>query len=163
MFPRRDSGRHRVGRSFAVLGIGVGLALGLAAAPASAGEPPVLKVARHKSGPYSDNIGFNLGAGQSKDYFLKARAVPGTGPQAGNLRQPFKTLVKTKYFKGDQNITQEVASVDGFDFILKDKAKRFRGVVKDTELSSAECFIVQLEGSSGNDGVTVAVNGGLCS
>jgi hypothetical protein len=141
------------------LGLGVAIAVGLTAAPASAGEPPVLKVAKNQSGPYQGTIKINVGPDQSKDFFIKARHASVLDPEKASFEQPDKSIYKTKYFKGDENITDAVLSDDGFDFMLKDTPKKFRGVVKDIgNAPDPDCIALQLQAVSGDDSATVGIN-----
>jgi hypothetical protein len=141
-----------------VVGLAVVVAVGFVALPASAGDPFIFKIAKKKSGPYSsEGVRLNIGPDGSKPFFLKARTLPGDAPQQATLSQASKSIYKTKYFKGDQNITQEVLGL-GFEFTLRDKTKRFRGVVKDIgSAPDPSCIGIELETTSPG-GVTASVN-----
>ena len=145
-----------------VLGLSAAVTLGVAALPASAGDLFVFKIAKQKSGPYSgDSITRVIDPGQSKAFYLKASTLPGDEPQSATLSQPGKAIYKTKYFKGDHNITQEVQG-GGYEFTLKDKPKKFRGVVKDIgNAPDPSCIPIELETTSPG-GVDLGVNA-ICS
>jgi len=146
-----------------VLSLGVALAVGLAALPASAGvDPPIVKVARHRWGPYKEFfIKLKMDPDDSKDFFLKARnAEDATGPQPATLvRLVGPSDCKAKYFKGNQNITQEV-NEGGYDFTLTDDFKRFRGIVKDGgEAPTPDCINLRLAIEGAFHDNLVGING----
>ena len=141
-----------------------GALLGVVAAPASAGGPPVLKVAK-PNGSFENFVNANVALGQKKTFFLKAKA--GTGQkEAGSLEQEesLGAEYKIKYYKGDQNITAEVKA-DGFEFNLKPTAKRFRVTIKVVSGPQApDCLYVDLFqiDAGGVDAILIALNNGVC-
>ena len=154
----------RTSLRLSVLGLGVVIALALASVPASAGESPILKVAKKRSGPYHELLEINLGAGKSKEFFLKARNASGADPQSANLQELGFPIFKTKYFRGEKNISLEVKG-DGFEFTVTDNPKRFRGIIKDTDAGAEhDCLEQRLQVESGDfDDANIAVNGECAS
>jgi hypothetical protein len=149
-----------VGKWFrlSALGVGVALVAGLTAFPVSAGEPPIIKIAKQKDGPYSTYVEFNIGSGQSRDFFSKARTASGAEPQKVTLELEAPPNYKVKYFKGDENITQAVTSVEGLDLTLKETPKRFRGVIKDSgNAPDPACLFANVEDPETE--INIAVSG----
>ena len=140
-----------------VAGISVALAVGIAT-PLAGAETFFLKVAKHRSGPYSESINLNIGPDEKKDFFLRARNTVEEEPVVGTLKQLGDPDYRVRYFKGDKNVTQKF--IAGFDLSVTDRAKKYRGVVKDIGTApSTDCVMVQFHPLFLIDMVFVGING----
>jgi hypothetical protein len=124
------------------------VAVALAAPVGAAVDPKIKnKIAKQESGPYSDGVRVNLtNGGPAKFAYLKVKSETGSNEPASLrvLELPLNSFVK--YYKDDgTNISDEVASVDGYEFTAKpDKAKRFRVKVKQVGPTLDACVLIRV-------------------
>jgi hypothetical protein len=108
-----------------LLGLG---AVGLAAAPVSAGGDtfPILKVAKKKSGPYTEEpVARTMRPGDRAKFFVKLRNINQAGDIA--LRGTTNRFGEAffRYYHGDKNITAQIRTVEGKTFHFRVGQARF--------------------------------------
>jgi hypothetical protein len=139
----------------------------LIAAPLSvAGLSPVdLHVAKSKDGPYRTSVGASLPDGETRSFWFRAR------PDSDTTREytfkeilPFADEVRVRWYRGQNDVTQEIRD-DGLPFTLKpDQSKLFRAKAT-SKSNGGYCFAASLYDESdvfvGSS--SVRVNGSDCS
>jgi hypothetical protein len=133
--------------------------------PAGAGGDLVHRV-KKPGGPYKRVIGANIAPGNAKNFTLKVTGPPEAGAflEEGAEDEPG---YQTKYFRGDNNITSDVADTDGYPFNLgSDGKQKFPMKVKVVGSSPPDefCRFVSAHEGEPQGGSTVAVklNGAEC-
>lgn len=126
-------------------------ALALAAAPASAGGPPFdVSVSKHRDGPYVETTqSVNVPIGDAKSLYWKVKHLSG-----GKLEMRFTDALtefpnppglEIRWFKGHNEITDEVKS-SGYEFALPSGSRKFfRARVKAVGTSDGACVVGQAD------------------
>jgi hypothetical protein len=131
-----------------VLAIVAAWALAALVPDAAVAGPPNLdaKVSRHKSGPYKQELSINIAPGTAKNVYLKVKNNTGQRKDSLQLNQ-FEPEMgwNTRYFRRDQNITNEVQG-GGYGFELgAGKAKKFRIRIKAPATTDDTCVTSLVE------------------
>ena len=113
---------------------------------ADAGVPAVrLRVSKNPNGPFKHTLNQDLAAGDVKNYYLEAKNTTGSLIDA-ELRRSFSDAgYDTKYFRKNDNISNDVEGT-GYHFPIKGgKVKHFRLRVKRQVVSNATgCTFTEL-------------------
>ena len=123
----------------------VGALTATVASPVSAVPPPdSLKFARQKSGPYKETpVKMTVNAGQRKTFYLESRSDE--SPALDILIEDNEPDYRLKYFKGKNNITDEVTD-EGYFYEPKASGVKFRVTVKRPAAGPAtDCVVVNAE------------------
>jgi hypothetical protein len=159
--------RRIVGLTRAAVIVTAGAAL-LAASPASAGDDFKLRIRKGEQ-PYARFSFANIPPGESKLFSLKV--VDHTPTNVDTILDednPDVAGYKTKYFRNDNNITQQVKDSDGYAFDPgADGVQKFRMKVKVTSDSPPGPFcrrvMAYLDGPFGeSDNIVAVLNDALC-
>jgi hypothetical protein len=135
-------------------------ALVLPVATAGGGEKFFkVRVAKKESGPYSVFQKVNIPVGESKSAYFKVK----NKADSNLLHMNFNDNIpdpnpdfKVKWFRGDNNITSEVESEDGYPFTLKeDKPLIIRAKVKHLDPGAGVCIDAGAEGDDVGDSLAV--------
>jgi hypothetical protein len=132
---------------------------------ASAGQPFVnLKVAKKQDGPYKNVQNVNIDLNEAKSFYWKAKNPTSTKLDVLLTDPSFYPVGwNTRWFRGNDDITEEVRAA-GYEFGLKaGKAKLFRSRLKPTKTAGPVCH----EGNAAppktsTDFALVAVNDPVC-
>jgi hypothetical protein len=152
----------------------VGLIAGPGAPPGEAGLADLKAlVSKHEHGPWEPMFqDVNLDAGQARNLYLKVKVVHSDTSFSSLLWQHSdEHPYKTKYFKGEQNITSDVntftsSTPSGYEFTAKpDKYRKFRlKVISETDSTPGRCITQgwAFEGSLTQDDTTNTGINGIC-
>jgi hypothetical protein len=161
-------GRARGSRrlTLAIAAAAIAAAASLPSSAAAGVAAPVLKVAKHKDGPYREFESLNAPVGKSKTLYWKAKSVAKvtlTGLRLSDAITSYPESLRVKWFRGRKEITDKVQDGLGYSFKLRPgESQLFKQKIK-----AKDDLLVCLRTAAGSvvtgyGQATAAVNDAVC-
>jgi hypothetical protein len=136
----------RRSRGTIVLGLAAVATFALASATDAAGPAAKIKASKHEDGPYSGGtITDHMSVGETQDYYFKVVNKRDTRQELNlNSGVPPEPEYERTWFKGNRDVTDEIASGPGYNFEIGQKAKIFRVRVEKNSNGGNQCIDAHL-------------------